>query len=221
MPEGGAGKASRTRREAAPAAQASERERPGVRPVSARLRLFLALWPAAATAAALYARGRGLQEDCGGRLMRRDTLHLTLAFLGDVPADSVMRIEAAVSGVRAEGFAIELDCVGSWHGHRVLWTGTSRTPAALAKLADDLAGRLRAAGFSLEARGFTPHVTLVRNARRAPVTEVVAGLRWPVDSFVLVSSERLPSGAHYRVLQRWPLSSSSGGEASSEQGVNG
>jgi 2'-5' RNA ligase len=48
-------------------------------------------------------------------------------------------------------------------------------------------------------------VTLVRNARSAPEPDGVQAVRWAVDSFVLVCSERLASGAHYRVLGRWPL----------------
>ena len=170
-----------------------------------RMRVFFALWPDAATAAALHARGRTLRAECGGRLMRRETVHMTLAFLGDVPASRLAVLEEVAGALHAERFVLELDRVGGWHGHRVLWAGCETVPAALQALAAELGARLRAAGFELEARAFNPHVTLVRNALRSPRQTEAPLLRWPVASFVLVASERYADGAHYRVLERWSL----------------
>lgn len=174
-------------------------------PPPARLRVFLALWPGAATAAALHARARALQAECGGRAMRRDTIHLTLAFLGDVAVPRLAALGAVAQSVRGERFVLELDRVGNWRGNRILWSGCAQPPAALPALAEALAAGLRAADFELEARAFNPHVTLVRNALRPPQGIEMAPLRWPVASFVLVASERDAGGAHYRVLGRWPL----------------
>ena len=64
-------------------------------------RLFFALWPDAPAAAALYRVAAESREACGGRLMRPETLHLTLAYLGRV-ADrclpSVLAAGAAAAG---------------------------------------------------------------------------------------------------------------------------
>ena len=171
----------------------------------ARVRVFFALWPGAATAAALHARARALHAQCGGRVMRRDTIHLTLAFLGDVAMPRLAALETVAQSVRGERFILELDRVGSWRGNRILWAGSANVPAALPALAEKLGASLHAAGFELEARAFNPHVTLVRNAVRSPPRGEMPGLRWPVASFVLVASERDEGGAHYRVLGRWPL----------------
>lgn len=175
------------------------------RGVGDRQRVFFALWPDAATAAALHARASGLKASCGGRAMRRDTLHLTLAFLGEVEANRLEALQGIARSMHIERFTLALDRIGSWHGNRVLWCGPSRSPAALDELARALAERLAAAGFALEARGFSPHVTLVRNAQRAPVAQQADAIHWPVASFVLVASERTARGAAYRVLARWPL----------------
>ena len=172
---------------------------------TARMRVFFALWPGAATAAALHARACALRTTCGGRVMRRDTIHLTLAFLGDVAVSRLDALEAVAQAVRGERFVLELDQVGSWHGNRILWTGCAQAPAALPALAEDLGAGLRAAGFELEARAFNPHVTLVRNAMRSPQGTAPPPIRWPVASFVLVTSEREAGGARYRVLGRWAL----------------
>ena len=53
------------------------------------LRLFFALWPDETTQGALYRTGKWMHKHWGGRLMRRDTLHLTLAFLGSMPAEQL------------------------------------------------------------------------------------------------------------------------------------
>lgn len=169
------------------------------------LRLFFALWPDAVTSAALHARARALHAECGGRAMRRDTIHLTLAFLGETPAWEVERLLALAGQVDGEGFALVLDHVGNWKRNRVLWTGPSIIPPALTALAQGLESRLRAAGFVLEERAFSPHVTLVRDARAAPAGPQLAALRWTVASFVLVASERSAAGASYRTIGRWPL----------------
>lgn len=169
------------------------------------LRLFFALWPDSATSAALHARARALHAECGGRAMHRDTIHLTLAFLGDTPARKVERLQALAAQVEGESFALALDRVGSWKRNRVLWAGPSIVPPALAALAQDLEARLRAAGFALEERAFSPHVTLVRNAHVAPAEAPLPPLRWRVASFVIVASERSAAGARYRVIGRWPL----------------
>lgn len=170
-----------------------------------RLRLFFALWPGAATRSALYARALALHAECGGRVMRRDTIHLTLVFLGDTPAHELDRLQTLAARLDGQRFAFALDRVGSWKRNRVLWSGPSSVPSALAELENALEGRLRAAGFTLEERAFVPHVTLVRNAGAAPAEAQVAPLTWEVDDFVLVASERDATGAHYRTIGRWPL----------------
>jgi 2'-5' RNA ligase len=170
-----------------------------------RLRLFFALWPGAATAAALHARACALKAECDGRAVRRDTIHLTLAFLGEVPSCDLAALSAIAAGIGGARFTLELDHVGTWRGNRILWTGPSCLPPALVALGQTLADCLRAAGFALEQRAFTPHVTLVRNARRTPQAGETHALHWRVASFVLVASERGTAGAHYRVIGRWRL----------------
>jgi len=136
---------------------------------------------------------------------RRDTIHLTLAFLGEVPSCDLAALSAIAAGIGGARFTLELDHVGTWRGNRILWTGPSCLPPALVALGQTLADCLRAAGFALEQRAFTPHVTLVRNARRTPQAGETHALHWRVASFVLVASERGTAGAHYRVIGRWRL----------------
>jgi 2'-5' RNA ligase len=184
-------------------------------------RVFFALWPDAATAAQLHALGGELHRHCGGRRLRRETLHLTLAFLGDVPRVRVAELLALAAGVAGEAFSLKMERTGSWKGNRVVWAAPPATPPALERLADALSSTLRGAGFTLEERPFSPHLTLLRNARRPPPADVQVQICWPVASFALVESERLAEGAHYQVLGRWRLAALPNEETPNENAPDG
>jgi 2'-5' RNA ligase len=175
-------------------------------PAEGRRRLFFALWPAAATAAALHAQSERARAVCGGRPTRRSDLHLTLAFLGDLAADRVPVAEAVAAEVIAAEFEFVLDRIGYWKHNRILWAGCSAEPVALVDLAQQLATRLRGAGFALESRAFAAHVTLLRNARCAELPPLHHVLPWRADAFVLAESAAA-GDSRYSELRRWPLRS--------------
>jgi 2'-5' RNA ligase len=167
-------------------------------------RVFFALWPDPAAAAKLAELALTAHALCGGRMMRPETLHLTLAFIGDVADARIDSLRQAASQVSAEAFSLELDRFGCWRRKGIVWAGCSEPPLPLAALAGQLGERLSAAGFALDARAFAAHLTLLRDARCLPLPafEPVA---WPVGEFVLAESQRSPSGAAYTVVDRWPL----------------
>jgi 2'-5' RNA ligase len=173
-----------------------------------RQRVFFALWPDALTAAAL---GRAAQEAaraCGGRPTRPQTIHLTLAFIGNVPVDRVMALQQLAALVEAPCFDLQLDHIGFWRHNRIVWAGAGGVPQALTLLASRLNGLLREADFRVEDRSFAAHVSLLRKAdcRGGAERQIAfAPLRWPVTEFVLVESVLRPEGASYRPLARFGL----------------
>lgn len=174
-------------------------------------RVFFALWPDADVAQALHAAGRMAHTTCGGRLMRRDTLHMTLAFLGDVdPGKMDVACDAAAKvGAGETPLRLTIDRLGYWQHNHIVWAGCSQTPPGLATLAADLGGHLRCGGFALEERPFVAHATLLRDAACAGVPPP-APIVWNVAEFVLVESQPAAAGAHYRILRRWPLGPAQG-----------
>jgi 2'-5' RNA ligase len=172
----------------------------------AQRRLFFALWPDAAVAASLHELAQVLQCACGGRATRRDSLHLTLAFLGGVPASRVADAEAAADAVMGSRFVFEFDRIACWKHNRIAWAGCSAPPPVVGDIAARLAANLRAAGFALDARPFAVHATLVRKADcSAPLPPLDAPIAWPVHEFVLVESQPEASGSRYRIVRRWAL----------------
>lgn len=168
------------------------------------LRLFFALWPDELTRASLDQTAASLQLSWSGRRMRRESLHLTLAFLGDTPVmrlDTLRQLAATVAG---KAFTLTLDSPGCWPHNHVGWLGVKETPPGLVQLVSDLKRVLRAGEFIVDDQCYVAHVTLLRNARCGappPCQPVV----WRAQSFVLLASPKPGSGTGYDVLGEWPL----------------
>jgi 2'-5' RNA ligase len=165
-------------------------------------RLFFALWPPQRSAATLARWTRNLAIE--GRATRAETIHLTLAFLGEVAAARIEPACDAARGVRFAPFELEIDVARYWKHNRILWVGPQQVPAELTALAAQLAAELRAAGFALEERAFAAHITLVRKAEAPKVLPAPPRVAWPCDEFVLVRSRPSREGSAYEVLQRFP-----------------
>lgn len=168
------------------------------------LRLFFALWPDDATRDTINRTGKWLHQHWGGRRMRADTLHITLAFLGTTPADQLDALVACADAVRSHAYELVLDQAGYWRHNRIGWFGASQTPPQHLELVGALNTALRDAGFPVDARPHVPHVTLLRNSAGGEVPECKP-VMWPIHEFVLVVSRTETDGAHYEVIRRWPL----------------
>jgi 2'-5' RNA ligase len=152
------------------------------------------LWPDDATRDALAA----LQAPVSGRLTPPGKLHLTLAFLGHVPADVTPALLAIRDRLDVPPMHLAIDCYGYFARPRIAWAGMTQVPAGLVALHEELVRELEAAGFSAATHGaFKPHVTLAREARQAPPQVPAAPVAWTVDRAVLVES--LPDGRYVPV----------------------
>jgi 2'-5' RNA ligase len=164
-------------------------------------RLFFAVWPDAAGAARLARLALDVAAVSEGKPVPPGKIHLTLAFLGEVPE---ARIDAAREAGAALGFgrfAFALDHVGSFRAARVAWAGSARPPAPLAALQAELVARLRDAGFGIEERPFAPHATLARRTRRPVPLASIEPVPWPVDAFTLVRS--VTGTGRYEVMEEY------------------
>ncbi len=106
----------------------------------------------------------------GARWVPIENFHLTLRFVGEVPAYRAEEVDAALAALRAKRFALELAGVGIFaKGGRdtTLWVGVTRNPA-LEHLAGKVETALQRAGLAPERRRFAPHVTLARLDNAAP-----------------------------------------------------
>jgi len=176
-----------------------------VQPEPTTLRMFFALWPNAAVATELAKAGKALHEVCGGRLTRAETIHLTLAFLGEVELEKVDYLIKLAGYVRAHAFSLNLTRLGWWPRNHIVWAAPDEAPAELALLVDDLRLNLGCAAVDFDAKPFVPHITLLRNGNCKDNPLPSVGVKWRAEDFVLVKSVSSGSGAAYEVVGRWPL----------------
>lgn len=178
-------------------------------PVSRRL--FFALWPAAADAARIMQWANIAHQACGGRIMRPETLHLTLAFLGNTSAEKVITLQSAAAEWPAQARAITLERFGCFQGPRVVWAGPgaqgTHAQAWLQALHDDLWMRLEAMGWQRPDTAFRPHVSLLRKAstNQTAALSAPAPLTWLPEQCMLVASTPGENGSYYEVLARMRL----------------
>ncbi len=126
-------------------------------------RLFYALWPDPATRDALAA----LQPAVRGRLVPVANLHLTLAFLGSQPRDSISLLGALMDKLPLQGFPLTIDRYGHFRKARIAWAGPSAMPDTLLWIYNALMNALAQAGVNVKSTGgFRPHVTLARVRKR-------------------------------------------------------
>lgn len=179
-------------------------------PAEPSARVFFALWPSTAVADDLAGLAAELAASCGGRPTRADTVHLTLAFVGNVAESRLDELAAAARGISLPAFDLRLDRVAGWAHNHIVWAGCTAPPPALGELAGLLRERLIAGNFAVDRRksAFFPHVTLLRKAQRIPPEKPLAPARdWHCQDFVLVRSQLSAAGADYRVLASYPFAS--------------
>ena len=170
-----------------------------------RLRVFYALWPDRSVNGALAEVARHMHRAVSGRRTRDDSIHLTLAFVGDVDSVRLPELLAPPAVLTVARFTLTLDCWGCWPRNGVAWVAPSSVPDALRELAAGMEAWLRDAGFEMDVRPFNPHVTLIRKAQCAPLPGSMPGIQWKVEDFVLVQSKPAPDGSRYETIGRWPL----------------
>ncbi|HET8850228.1 MAG TPA: RNA 2',3'-cyclic phosphodiesterase [Marinobacter sp.] len=161
-----------------------------------------------------------LKAECsveGARWQRSEQLHLTLVFLGEVPAERVEQAAATARLVQTAPFDLTvqgLGCFGDPAHPKALWAGVA-PEAPVISLHRELADPLVEEGFTIENRSFRPHITLSR-FKRGQAASVADLLRVeqstffgtiPINAFALFESAPGPQGSIYTVLERFNLQS--------------
>ncbi|NOT66909.1 MAG: RNA 2',3'-cyclic phosphodiesterase [Methylophilaceae bacterium] len=172
---------------------------------AAVVRVFFALWPQASVQQALHAQAMEYQAQCAARVMRADTLHMTLLFLGEIERAQLPQIMQNAGKLTMSAFEITLDKLAFWPHHRIAYATSQVEIMALDQLVMALRQALAAAGYALESREFVPHVTLLRHIGKNLGAQVIPPILWRVDSFVLVASVSTGQGVGYQMLAQWPL----------------
>lgn len=184
------------------------------------MRTFIAI----ALGEGIQAQVKGVLLDVGrwcprARTVRIDNIHLTLAFLGEVPDARIPDIDEAISQASLQSTPHELVLRGSGTfgpvAHpKVLWVGVDGDTAPLFALQKKLALELFKRGFDPDHAVYSPHVTLARAkhprgdqdlARAAEALRERALGAELVREVVLFESRADQGGMHHVALSRHTL----------------
>lgn len=175
------------------------------------MRTFIALELPESFTDEVAGMARVLSASVEGRFMKRDTYHITLAFLGDVNEGAVRdacdAIDNAVVGF--SGVPLRSNGLGKFGraSDATLWLGIA-SDVSLMQLIENVRACLTERSISFDDKPFRPHITLARRAR-IPKQDLPA-LPFPADAeavaVTLFKSELSHKGATYKPLYSVSLS---------------
>lgn len=172
------------------------------------MRLFLAINFNDETKQKLTALQSRLRENSlRGNFTAYENLHLTLVFLGEVAGSRIGALHKAMGNVPVSPFDLCIRGIGSFRrdGGDILWAGVD-AGKSLAALYSNLCSQLSSAGFEVEARKYTPHLTLAREAvlredfDQADFSRGTGAIYVRVSKISLMKSERINGRLAYTEL---------------------
>jgi 2'-5' RNA ligase len=178
------------------------------------VRLFFALWPDEACRAQLgKAAATALRVGGSGRAVPAQDWHVTLCYLGGVPASLAAELAAAAGRVRASPFTLHFDRLRYWADSRVT-VAIGPCPPEAARLATAVRALSRQLGLAAHDKGLQPHITLIRG-QDAPPPEPGPGcereraldVTLAAHTLVLAESREgvVAPAVRYVVRAHWPL----------------
>jgi 2'-5' RNA ligase len=146
-----------------------------------------------------------------------DSIHLTLKFLGNIPAAKINDIGDALVQVARDFSPLSLEVQGlgvfpDFRRVRVVWVSLGGDISQLKQLQQRIDSSLMPLGFARESRPFTPHLTLARVRERATPAEqqqlgqIISDARFKTthrftaESISLMQSQLTTGGAIYRQI---------------------
>ncbi len=180
------------------------------------MRLFLAVFPPPEVQALAVRVSDAMRERGDGvSWVRRENVHYTLRFLGELGADGARRareaaVEAAASHASFDALLAGPGAFPDAKRARVLWLGMGEGAEALKALARSLERALASRGFERADHAFTPHLTLGRVRAPGDWSAKLAGAptidaRFRVGRIALVKSTLSPGGSQYEIESAAPL----------------
>lgn len=169
------------------------------------MRLFIAINFDEDTKKNMLAVQQRLKAWGKGSFSRPENLHLTLAFLGEVAAERVGEIQSILDQLNVPRLRLLFNHVGYFQRRDgdIWWIGLEHNQGLFA-LQKELHQLLTAAGFPLDNRPFSPHVTLARRVRlhREPDKNQLLGTPFTTtaDTVSLMLSERVDGKLTYTEL---------------------
>jgi 2'-5' RNA ligase len=183
------------------------------------MRLFIAINLPATQRAIISQTQQQLRaqiQSRGAKWVAPENVHLTLQFMGEVDAQLVPKIEAALRAAceRSASFELQTGGIGCFpdpRKPRVVWLGLNGDLEDLRQLQSAVAAAVAPFHAQRDEKSFKPHLTLARVktfdrdearaiGRAVQQAEASSYESWRVESVELIQSELKPSGPVYTPL---------------------
>ena len=193
-------------------------------PVEKKVRSFIAIPVPSERIEALEQSVKHLDEEIGRhvRWVRPEGIHLTLKFMGDIPAATAERVLEALLPVTAgfNSFQLSISGLGVFPNSRrprVLWAGLDGGLKSLSELHMAVDEAVEKLGLPKDQRPFSPHLTLGRVRRDAAEgqlqkigeamssTKIPSVPAWLADTVNLMRTELDPAGSRHYLMGSAPI----------------
>ncbi len=157
-----------------------------------------------------------------GTFVKKENMHLSLKFLGEVPDKKLPSLQAALSKASIPPFELEVSGVGTFptlNDIHVLWFGAVKGARDFVELQKKIDLELAPLKFPPE-KSYVPHLTFARVKRvldKAKLRELVEHNHntynlgsFAVSGFKLMKSTLTPNGPQYECLSDFSLSDGTG-----------
>lgn len=173
------------------------------------MRLFVAVNFDKRTVDKLYCCSQIIRENSiSANVSRRENLHLTLAFIGEVP--SAKRAVDALQRVNASPFELTITGYGEFGTGSVCFAKTKRCDE-LSALAENVRKNLTDLGVNIDTKPFKPHITLARQFEAFPdfdkneISKALGTQTVEIKEISLMKSERINGKLTYTELYKKTL----------------
>ena len=152
------------------------------------------------------------------RWVKRENLHITLKFIGEVPNEKFQQIAAVLSQNKftTDSFDLQITGCGKFgkgNALNILWIGINHHKK-LEEIYSTLENLLSKGGIAKENRPFNPHITVGRNRKSFNFKSIIRILEekqfefisnLKVSQFQIFKSELTPDGPIYTIMKELPL----------------
>jgi 2'-5' RNA ligase len=164
------------------------------------MRLFFALWPDDDVTRQLSEIACQLNLESSSRRVDPKNYHVTLAFVGEVPAAKLAVLQQIGRSLHVPRLTFTCDSIEFWRHSQVVVAAVHSAPPGLLDLWAKLHDALELPRETLRA-----HVTLARKVAQAPVLKAMSPVVWRATDFSLIRSDTGGVESAYTVLDTWSL----------------
>jgi len=167
------------------------------------MRLFIAINFSDATKNSLLSLRDELRSSAeSGSFTLPENLHITLAFLDECSWKQTAAAKSAMDSVSFKPFDMRIERIGSFGNRQseALWWAGASVNAVLSDLHRRLTDNLIAAGFTLDTRKFSPHITLGRRVVTDAAPRRIEPFGEVVRKIDLMKSERINGKLTYTAI---------------------